>query len=206
MKFVTDILKNFSNSKKRVRKIMVSSPLHEAAQTGDIAKLTELLDGGSDIELLDEKGEPPIFHAIRGGHMEAVRFLLSHGANVNVRSRNLRSFSERTPLHETAMQVDVPMMLMLLESGAELEARDSTGQTPLAYAVWSEREIRGEVPTGTHLGAVKFLVASGADVNGADNHGGTPLCFAKIQRANEIADFLLEAGVTPVNDPLPYHC
>ena len=102
------------------------------------------------------------------------------------------------------MNVDVSMMQTLLEGGAAIEARDSTGQTPLAYAVWSERELRGEVPKGTQLDAVKFLIANGADVDAADNFGGTPLLFAKIQSAHDVADFLLKAGATPVNVPLPY--
>jgi cytohesin len=197
LKFVTDALKTFTYPRRRVRKIVVSSPLHEATQTGDIAKLTELLDGGSDIELLDENGETPIFRAIRGRQLAAAQFLLAHGANVNARTKNTRSFSERTPLHDSAMKVDVAMMQMLLANGAELEARDNTGQTPLCYAVWSEEEVRGAVPKGTFLDAVKFLIAQGADVNAADYRGDTPICFARFQRAHEVADALLEAGAKP---------
>jgi ankyrin repeat protein len=79
-KFVTDVIpKNYSYSKSAIRKIVGSSPLHEAAQTGDIAKMTELLDGGCDIELHDDKGESPIFRAIRGRQPAAVQFCLHTG-------------------------------------------------------------------------------------------------------------------------------
>jgi ankyrin repeat protein len=92
------------------------------------------------------------------------------------------------------------MMKMLLESGADIEARDSTGQTPLGYAIWSEAEVRGEVPKGTMLAAVNFLIAHGAHVNSMDNRGDTPLHYARFQLANEVADALLKAGANPVND------
>ena len=68
--------------------------------------------------------------AVQLGQKEIVRFLLSKGADANV-----KGYRERTPLH-IAAQVDNGKELaeMLIAGGANVNARDTQGRTPLRRA------------------------------------------------------------------------
>ena len=74
-------------------------------------------------------------------------------------------------------------MKLLLEKGAEIEAKDNDGNTPLHSA--SIRE---------HLEVVKLLLEKGADVNAKSNAGQTPLHSASMDEYTEVMKLLLERG------------
>mmetsp|Transcript_150368 Transcript_150368/g.483245 ORF Transcript_150368/g.483245 Transcript_150368/m.483245 type:complete len:349 (-) Transcript_150368:33-1079(-) len=68
---------------KRVR-----SPVAAAAELGDLAELRQLLvDLGSAAACVaDENGTYPLMFAARGGSLEAVQLLISHGADMHART------------------------------------------------------------------------------------------------------------------------
>ena len=86
-----------------------------------------------------------------------------------------------------------------LAAGADVNASDGNGVTPLHFAA---SESHGEV--------VKLLIAEGADVNASDKNGATPLHMAAFQGHKEIAKLLIAEGTDldwPSNDkstPLRY--
>ena len=58
--------------------------IHVAAQTGDLARLEEILaNGESDVDELDGEGATPLMMAAIGGHMEVIQVLIRLGAEVN---------------------------------------------------------------------------------------------------------------------------
>lgn len=68
--------------------------LHYAAKDGDMTCLQVLLRDPSlraEINARDESGDAPLHHAALAGHLEAVRFLLDKGADIN--SVNTRGMS-----------------------------------------------------------------------------------------------------------------
>jgi ankyrin repeat protein len=73
---------------------------------------------------------------------------------------------------------------MLLDRGAEVDARAASGRTPLLVAAATN----GTVET------VRLLLAKGADVNAADSTGVTPLLAASSVDDPEVARLLLEHG------------
>ncbi|KAF2107948.1 ankyrin repeat-containing domain protein [Lophiotrema nucula] len=90
-----------------------------------------------------------------------------------------------TPLHQAARQPYVPtrFILLLLEAGADVDARDTDQSTPLLWSLsyhrWSEE-------------AVRELVRAGADANAVGTvYGNTPLHYAPTET---IARLLLEGG------------
>jgi ankyrin repeat protein len=92
-----------------------------------------------------------------------------------------------TELHFAAQAGDVEAIVRLVAAGADVNARDGHGNTPLKYASAEP------VPA-----AVRKLIELGADVNLGDDRGFTPLhCAAGhgfYPEAVEIAEALLARG------------
>jgi ankyrin repeat protein len=78
---------------------------------------------------------------------------------------------------------DIQKVTELIAQGADVNAKDSHGATPLMFAALMER-------TET----AKLLIEKGADVNAKDPEGWTPLIFATRVGQAEIAKLLLEKG------------
>ena len=91
-----------------------------------------MLSKGADINGTDDfKGETALQFAAFSGRIEIVKLLLSRGANVNVNSGS----EGATPLHQViggGAQHD--LIKLLVAEGADLNARDKSGLTPLSSA------------------------------------------------------------------------
>ena len=86
-------------------------------------------------------------------------------------------------LHEAAKKKDVEAVKVLLKAGADVNARDKDGGTPLYAAVfWG------------HVELVKLLLEAGANVNAKGIGGDTPLHLAAIQGNVGAVKVLREAG------------
>src|SRR5206468_1641703 len=95
----------------------------------------------------------------------------------------LASLEERAFLHHAVSCELIPMILILLEHGADLEARDSQGDTPLLCAVENgDRTV------------VKLLLDMGANIETSDNQGNTPLLRATMREYEETLSILLDKG------------
>jgi hypothetical protein len=73
---------------------------------------------------------------------------------------------------------------LLIESGADVNARSQLGRTPLVIAS----------SYADNLDVVRALIAAGADVNAKDNGGTTPLVAAARTRDLDLMKTLIEAG------------
>ena len=62
------------------------TPLHMAAQNGDIAMIMLLLEPGrkTKIDPIDSKGWTPLDRAVKWGHPETAEFLRQHGAHAGI--------------------------------------------------------------------------------------------------------------------------
>jgi serine/threonine protein kinase/ankyrin repeat protein len=108
-----------------------------------------------------------LLDAVKYGKVEAAKSLLANGANVNEKDTD-----GSTPLMiaagGTAYLADgLPVVELLVNARASLEAQDSKGRTALHRAV-----------AEGHTAVVHFLLESGALVNKKTTEGATPLFYA----------------------------
>jgi uncharacterized protein len=108
----------------------------EAAALGKVDRLREVLD--EDPALANawaEDGFQPLGLASFFGHVDAARLLVERGAEVNSPSRNAMKVM---PLHSAAAAQDpavrYEIALLLVEAGADVNARQQDEYTPLMAA------------------------------------------------------------------------
>ena len=128
----------------------------DAAAMGDVDRLTELLDGDSDlVGAWSEDGFNPLHLAAFFDRGPAVRLLLDRGADVNAVARNDMQVQ---PLHSAVAAKSRGATAALLEAGADVNARQEGGFTPLMAAEEEEGE-GGEM--------VRLLLDHGAEESAA---------------------------------------
>ena len=169
------------------------TPLHVARDAGNAPVADRLIELGADPQAVDDRGRAPgapfcdwtEWGAFRELTVEDVRSCLEAGGDPNLTVEH-----GLTPLHVLALGLGVHSVAFataFIDAGADLEARDQDGRTPLhsaAAAGFSE--------------LLRTLLESGADVHARDDRGGTPLHAAVV--AGEwstypgIVSLLLDAG------------
>ena len=89
-----------------------------------------LLQKGADPNVYDDMGIAPIIGAARQNQSEIIEMLIKNKANVNISSKN----GEETALHYAAEYNSGDAAKILLANGADKNAKNSSGKTPLDVA------------------------------------------------------------------------
>ncbi|KFY83567.1 hypothetical protein V498_07971, partial [Pseudogymnoascus sp. VKM F-4517 (FW-2822)] len=114
------------------------------------------------------------------GLTTAVQILLERKSNVDIDSRDIGH--GQTSLFWAAENGHEAVAKLLLQKGADVDAKDVDGGTPLRRAA-----VYG------HKAVAKLLLQKGADVDAKDSeYGPTPLCFAAGHGQEAVAKLLLE--------------
>jgi len=107
-----------------------STALHHAALWNEAEVIRVLTEAGADIHARDETGATPLHRAAMNNQQASVRELLARGADPNAVDHG-----GDTPLHHAAFApLGAGAIELLLSNGAELNARNKEGQTPLQKA------------------------------------------------------------------------
>lgn len=107
------------------------TPLHTAAETGQLRACQAILDYGKikDLNLEDAAGLTPLALACKNGHGHIMRLLLRSGAKLNIQDHEGNS-----PLHYIVKARSTEMFSYLLRRDADLTLRNKEGLTPVELA------------------------------------------------------------------------
>lgn len=211
------------------------TPLMWAAAEHHEDVVRTLIEHGADLQARTKKGFTALHFAAREGSLDVARLLLAAGVDVNIRSQPDPSEKGRgrgpsydatvsagsTPLLVATVRAHVPLVLFLLEQGADPNIGDA-GFTALHWAVgtWESGEanpvfgftdaMSGIPEREAKLQLVKALLAHGANPNArmtqrppgfaggyTDAVGATPLLLAAATADIELMRLLLAAGADP---------
>jgi ankyrin repeat protein len=110
----------------------------ETAVVGDLDKLkTELAEYPEELNAYSRDGYTPLQLACFFGHEEMVNYLLAAGGDIQAVSHNAMSIQ---PIHAAAANGNLVILKALLENGADVNAKQAEGYTPLAQAIQSKNE------------------------------------------------------------------
>jgi ankyrin repeat protein len=88
-----------------------------------------------------------------------------------------------TALHFAVSEEELNNARILLEAGADINAKNAFGETPLHRAIMTE-----------NIEVLEFLISNGADINAQKRNGFTPLHKAVFFQKKEVVKFLLKSG------------
>jgi len=177
--------------------------IYIAAQMGNAARITKILEKKPElVNTLNRAGFTPLHYAANGGHVDAAKVLLAHGADVEAERsggftpfhdaivKKHRAVAELLIAHGakihgemSAAYVDKQTVQLLIDLGADVNQRDKGGDSPL-----DEAAFRGNTEV------LNLLLDHGADINASGEYGSTPLHHAASRGEAEAAKLLIESG------------
>ncbi|HYI95846.1 MAG TPA: ankyrin repeat domain-containing protein [Bryobacteraceae bacterium] len=168
------------------------TPLMEVTAIGDAATARLLIARGAKVNVTDGRGSTPLMEAVVAGDLGLVKLYLEKGADVNAAStyapavkHGSIALTKLTPLVLAAPFASAEMVKTLIVAGANVNAQDARGITPLTAAIASENQ---------DPAVVDILIAAGADVNKVDPYGDTPLDWARKYGHPKVLKALETAG------------
>jgi uncharacterized protein len=188
------------------------TPLEIAAGHNDLPMVQLLLQSGANAHAKDRSLETPLMSAAHGGYTEVVRLLLKQGPSLSEKNEALLEASHGEPaiiigenasdgtssdaaaarrkVMSEAEKPWVEIVRLLLDSGADIEARDEYRGPPLIYA--SEF---------AQTNVVLLLLDRGANLHARDKEGRTALiaascncAVATMNDAYDVVEVLLHKG------------
>lgn len=157
----------------------LGSPLHEAADNGNLGLAKLLVLNGANVNRINDLGETPIFQAAAQGHFELLEWLVQTGADINAADK-LGS----TVLHQLASGTDslTIQKICLLKPNPNIQ--NLVGETPLHCAA----------ARGNESIARALIYECHADLNFRDHHDLSPAGLAYREGQTEMVEFLTSRG------------
>ena len=185
-----------------------------------------LIENGADVNATGQNSVSPLQMALNHGviselmasldkdNLEVIQMLIDASANVNHQDE-----FDNTPLHVACKQGYMQAFEMLVEHGADLQAKGKSHETLLHLTqnpkIAEELVSKGfdimaleqDMKTPLHHAVsngckdmVSFLIEKGANVNAVDKSGETPLRLAVETNRTDLIDILFKNGAKPAPD------
>ena len=179
------------------------TPLFYAIFSNDANMVELLLSKGADVNFTPEKDYPPLHYAVWFENLDMARILVEHKASFDVKDRDgwtalryavsagsrdlvnlfVANGADLSGLHMAACIGNLARVKSHMEQGADVDAKDELGWTPL---YWAASLGRTEV--------ARFLIDKGADVRTGATDGGTALHQAAQAGDWELVELMLSKG------------
>ncbi len=165
--------------------------LHMASRSGDIKKLTSILDSGVQPDQTLENSYTALGYAAGAGNVDVIKLLVKRGADVNKRARFGKTplnyavgggspeacellitlgarltelnWNGATLLHEAAFWGKPNMITFFLEKGLDINAGSKSGASPLIYATNRAMNAKSDKARAKFLECIKVFLTNGAD-------------------------------------------
>ena len=167
---------SFKSSRKRIVWLRSRMNIDDAAESGDLNRVQQLVERGADKDKRNRFGWTPLFAAAFSGHLNVVQYLAEQGADKEARDND-----GWTPLYLAVFNGHMNVVQYLLEQGENKVARDDGGWTPLHAAACRN-----------NYNIVKYLIQQGADLTARTDENTTPFQFAERRNNVEIAEYLAQ--------------
>jgi RNA polymerase sigma factor (sigma-70 family) len=188
----------------------LSQALVQAAAYLSLDVLMLLKGSGAHFEETD--GPTALVSAIEGRRLEAVKFVLNEGVDINAKLDE-----GWTPLLKAAERGSTDIFKWLIENGADIHARNESGSSVMMLVASRNKfecvklllekgvDLTPDESTTAFLNAsiaelddklatIKLLISKGADINAKDEYGRSAVRKAIQRGHSDLAMFLLDKG------------
>lgn len=141
-----------------------------------------LLAMGTRLDAEDKRGNGPLHFAVINNQNEILCKLITAGADLNSQT----AFSLTTPLHLAAWKNNIPAARLLIDAGANINAKDIRHERPLHAAARMG-----------NVAMVQLLLDKGAKVDAESTTKATALHYATYFGHDEVVVLLLNHGANP---------
>ncbi len=168
-----------TNKQKTLNKKLLAA----AVSATKAKEIHELVKMGADVNCVNDWGMSPLMLASQyNTHVVVLKALLHDGANIHAVEPKYRS----NALHLAANKCSNPKIIeALIDAGADINARNYLGETPLIMAVQANDNTR----------IFSELLSCGADINICDWQGHNVMEYARREKRAYIITILKQLGL-----------
>jgi ankyrin repeat protein len=128
-----------------------------------------------------------LFNAIKKHNLNTVKSIINTDNSLVNAVHKTTDFEKRDALTYAVLHKDLDIIKFLLDKGANVNAKDSNGRTPIHMAFMND-----QIPP---FDIIKLLIENGADLHVRDNKGNTPFHVACIFLDDvNIINYLIDNG------------